>query len=258
MMRWCGLPLSALAAAISLSAVSAGVCVAEDDAQAERAALALLRAWAQGGSSQTAELAYVELPVARRAIGWRFVRIAAKRDSVEVIGVAGQGATPGACRLDKHRLSENRRPVAVILTASARALALRQSALALENTTSSRRALVFTDGCHEISRTFAEPLSPELRALFAQLAALSDRVSKEGEVAADGPTVGKPIGSAMMRRDGALVFDLAAESPQGDHGLAQFTYSLGDEDYSRMLVHIGGICPGQRGRIVPPWADCGR
>jgi hypothetical protein len=256
-MRWCGLPLSAVAAAILLSAVSAGVCVAENDAQEERAALALLRAWAQGGNSQTADLAYVELPVARRAIGWRFVRIAAKRDSVELIGAAGQGATPGACRLDKHRLSESRRAVTAILTASARAL-VRQSASALENTDSPRRALVFTDGCHEISRTFAEPLSPDLRALFAQLAALADRVSKAGTVAADDPAVGKPIGSATMRPDGLLVFDLVAESPQGDHGLAQLTYSLTDEDYAKMLVHIGGICPGRRGRIVPPWPDCDR
>ena len=254
----CRLPLSVIAAAILLGAVSVGVCVAEDDAQEERAALALLRAWAQGGSSQTADLGYVELPVARRAIGWRFVRIAAKRDRVELIGVAGQGATPGACRLDKRRLSESRRAVAAILTAGARTLAQRQRASAFENTASSRRALVFTDGCHEMSRTFAEPLLPEQQALFAQLTALADRVFKEGEVAADGPTVGKPIGSATMRRNGLLVFDLVAESPKGDHGLAQFTYSLTDEDYARMLVHVGGICPGRAGRIVPPWPDCGR
>jgi hypothetical protein len=250
--------VSVVAAAVLSLPLAATATAAETDGTIQDARLlASLDRWARNGRPRAAGLTYVELPAAGRPLDWRFVRIADRREKVRLVGVACRG-NAATCRLERLGLAEERDRVAGLLSASARALALRQRASAFSNAASSRRALVFSDGCHEISRTFAEPLSSELQALFVPLAALADRVFKEGAAAPEDPVVGRPIGDATMRRDGQLVLNLVAESPQGDHGLAQFTYSLTDKDYARTLVHIGGICPGRRGRIVPPWPECGR
>ena len=249
---------AAAGVAMLLLTVCVGIVSAVDDQPQREAPLALLQAWAQGGNERAAGLAYVELSAARRPPHWRFLRIVAKREKVDLLGVASHATTAADCRLERRRLTENRKAVAGILAASVRALALPQDASALERPGGQRRALVFTDECDERNRTFAEPLSAALRALFGQLGTLTDRVFREGALGTDDLAAGKPIGSATMRRNGLLVFDLVAESSSGGHGLVEFVYPETDKDYARMLVHIGGICPGDQGRIVPSWPDCDR
>jgi hypothetical protein len=64
----------------------------------------------------------------------------------------------------------------------------------------------------------------------------------------------RPIGTASMKADGTIVLDLRAESPQGDLGMALFTYPPSHPEYREILEHLGGLKPGTS-RLVPPWKE---
>jgi hypothetical protein len=232
----------------------------EADRPAAQSAVArFVQRWAQSGDGGSATLACVDLSKAAQGpLAWRFLRIIASDDQVQLVAVASHATTLADCRIERRHLAESPKAVAAILAASAQALALPQDASAPGQGVDQRYVLVFTDGCAETSRTFAGALSPELNALFAQWGALMDLVLRDGTVAVDDRGTGRPIGHATMKEDGLLVLNLSAESPRGDHGLASFRYRVTDSDYAATLVHVGGICPGRAGRIVPPWPDCGR
>lgn len=62
------------------------------------------------------------------------------------------------------------------------------------------------------------------------------------------------IGVATMQADRTLVLRLRAETEDGATGEGYFTYAPGDADYESVLVHVGGLAPGQS-KPVAPWPD---
>ena len=54
-----------------------------------------------------------------------------------------------------------------------------------------------------------------------------------------------------MLPDGTIVLQLRAEGPNAV-GDAQLTYRKGDEDYAKILGHLGGLAPGES-KPVPPF-----
>ena len=253
------LPIGAIvvivAALLTGSAASAG---AADDASSDRASLELLQAWARASVTPMVALAYVELPTASRPLAWRFLRMEARGDCVDLAAVASHVSAASDCGLDRRYASRTREEVAGILAAASRALAVAQSASALASIDAQRRALVLADRCGETSRTFAAPLLPEQQALVDQLAGLADVVLKKGLAVNPTSRGSAPVGRVWMRADGALVLDVVAERGTNRHGTAEFVYSLGDSEYPGVLVHIGGICPGRRGQVLAAWPTCER
>ena len=64
----------------------------------------------------------------------------------------------------------------------------------------------------------------------------------------------KSIGSATMRPDGVLELMLRAEGPGGMVGDSLVTYAPDDENYQKVLAHLGGLKVGEV-KPVPPFDD---
>ena len=60
------------------------------------------------------------------------------------------------------------------------------------------------------------------------------------------------IGQATMRPDGTLERKLRATGPGGMFGDALVTYAPSDENYQKVLQHLGGLKPGEV-KPVPPF-----
>lgn len=63
----------------------------------------------------------------------------------------------------------------------------------------------------------------------------------------------KPIGSATMNSDGAIVARLRAEGPRGAVGDAVVVVKPGQPGYDEWLTHLGGLQPGEE-KPVPAWS----
>jgi len=62
------------------------------------------------------------------------------------------------------------------------------------------------------------------------------------------------IGVATMQPDGRIEMRLRAIPPGGGSAEGFITYKPGDPDYAEMLVHLGGLKPGET-KLVPRWPD---
>jgi hypothetical protein len=61
------------------------------------------------------------------------------------------------------------------------------------------------------------------------------------------------IGMAWMKPEGTIVLDLHS-GRESDYTMAHFEYPPDHKDYRMVLVHLGGLAPGER-KGVPPWPD---
>ena len=59
------------------------------------------------------------------------------------------------------------------------------------------------------------------------------------------------IGQATMRPDGTLELKLRATGPGGMFGDALVTYAPSDENYQKVLQHLGGLKPGEVKPVLP-------
>lgn len=68
------------------------------------------------------------------------------------------------------------------------------------------------------------------------------------------PDSAESIGTATMQPDGVIILYLRAESPGGIIGDGQIRYSPAHPKYQEVLLHLGGLHPGEI-KPVPPWPD---
>jgi hypothetical protein len=235
-----------------------GFAAAPDDQTKERALVALLQKWAQGGPAGAAVLSYVEQDRPESAtLAWRLLRVEARQSGVRLLCVASRATAARGCRIVRRGRIEDRTAVASILSGGARVLALPPDKSRSGKGNAMRRTLMFSDGKCEMSRASSGvPLAGSAR-LFAQLSALMKRVIERGQPAAQEAGGGDSIGGATMLSNGALQLWLRAESSVGDLGDAQFLVAPTDDDYAGYLVQLGGLCPGDE-VSVPPWPNCDR
>ena len=65
----------------------------------------------------------------------------------------------------------------------------------------------------------------------------------------------RSIGVASMEKDGTIVLQLRTELDGGTNfGEGYFRYPLTDQEYQKILKHVGSLRPGES-RDVPPWPD---
>jgi hypothetical protein len=62
------------------------------------------------------------------------------------------------------------------------------------------------------------------------------------------------IGTATMLPDGTIEMWLRAEAPDGAIGEGWLVYKPSDPLYREILLHIGGLQPGET-KAVPRWPD---
>jgi hypothetical protein len=61
------------------------------------------------------------------------------------------------------------------------------------------------------------------------------------------------IGTATMEADGTITLDLFGNR-NANYALGHPQYKPGDKEYEAVLLHIGGIKPGEH-KPVPPWPE---
>jgi hypothetical protein len=71
---------------------------------------------------------------------------------------------------------------------------------------------------------------------------------------ADNSAESKSIGTAEMKQNGTIVLLLRPESDDGSVGNVIFAYSPDDNDYKKILKHLGGLKPGES-KLIKPWPE---
>jgi hypothetical protein len=61
------------------------------------------------------------------------------------------------------------------------------------------------------------------------------------------------IGTATMDDNGTITLDLFGDK-NANYALGHLQYKRGDKEYEAVLLHIGGIKPGEY-KPVPPWPE---